>query len=58
VTPSFRPQLPPGTKNYITREGADRLKQRLNDLLEKKQAPAARSNEAGTDQRKIESAIR
>ena len=30
-TQSFRPQLPPGTRNYITREGADRLKQRLND---------------------------
>ena len=60
--PSFRSQLPPGTRNYITREGADRLKQRLNDLLELKQAFAARSNEAGpaseTDQRKIESAIR
>jgi transcription elongation factor GreB len=61
-TPSFRPQLPPGTRNYITREGADRMKQRLRDLLEKKQAFAARSNEAGpaweADQRKIESAIR
>ena len=60
--PSLRPQLPPDTRNYITREGADRLKQRLNDLLEKKQAFAARSNEAGpaweSDQRKIESAIR
>ena len=60
--PSYRPQLPPGTQNYITREGADRLKQRLNDLLEKKQALATRSNEAGTaaeaDQRKIELAIR
>ena len=59
--PSFRPQLPLGTKNYITREGADRLKQRLNDLLEKKQASAS-VNAAGTaleaDQRKIESAIR
>ena len=61
-TQSLRPQLPPGTRNYITREGADRLKQRLNDLLQKKQALAARSNEAATaveaDQRKIESAIR
>ena len=60
--PSFRPQLPPGARNYITREGADRLKQRLSDLLEMKQVFAARSNEAGTgseaDQRKIESAIR
>ena len=59
--PSLRPQLPPGTRNYITREGADRLKQRLNDLLERKQAMASASA-AGTalegDQRKIESAIR
>jgi transcription elongation factor GreB len=60
--PPSRPQLPPGTRNYITREGAARLKQRLNDLLEKKHAMATMSNEAGTgaeaDQRKIESAIR
>jgi transcription elongation factor GreB len=59
--PSLRPQLPPGTRNYITREGADRLTQRLNDLLEKKQALASASA-AGTaleaDQQKIESAIR
>ena len=58
----MRPQLPPGTRNYITREGADRLKQRLKDLLEKKQTLATRNAEAGTaseaDQRKIESAIR
>ena len=40
--PSYRPQLPPGARNYITREGADRLKQRLNELLEKKRASAAR----------------
>src|ERR1035437_8064819 len=59
---SLRPQLPPGTRNYITREGADRLKQRLKDLLEKKQAMVTMINAAGTgaeaDQRKIESAIR
>ena len=59
--PSLRPHLPPGTRNYITREGADRLKRRLNDLLEKKQALASASA-AGTgseaDQRKLESAIR
>jgi transcription elongation factor GreB len=60
--PSFRPELPPGARNYITREGADRLKQRLNDLFEKKQAWATRNAVAGTaleaDRRKIESAIR
>jgi transcription elongation factor GreB len=54
----FRPQLPAGTRNYITREGADRLKQRVKDLLERKQALATISNEAGADQRKIELAIR
>ena len=60
-TPSFRPQLPPGTRNYITREGADRLRQRLNDLLEKKQALAsvgAAGMALEAEQRKIESAIR
>jgi transcription elongation factor GreB len=61
-TPSFRPQLPPGARNHITREGAARLRQRLNDLIEGKQALATRRNEAGTafesDLRKIESAIR
>src|SRR2546426_4481927 len=51
--PSFRPRLPPGTRNYITREGADRLKQRLNCLLEKKQGTASEA-----EQRKIEAAIR
>jgi transcription elongation factor GreB len=60
-TPSFRPQLPPGTRNYITREGADRLKQCLNDLLEKKQAVASASapgTRIEAEQRKIESTIR
>ena len=59
--PPFRPQLPPGTRNYITGAGADRLKQRLNDLLEKKQALAsdrAAGAASEADQRKIESAIR
>jgi transcription elongation factor GreB len=56
--PTFRPQLPPGTSNYITRAGADRLNQRLSDLLERKQALASGTNEAGAGQRKIESAIR
>src|SRR6266480_2227410 len=60
--PSFRPQLPAGTRNYITREGADRLKERLDELIRKKQALLASGNGAKTavegDQRKIESAIR
>jgi len=58
----LRPQLKPGIRNYITRAGADRLKQRLADLLEKKQAMAGATSAAGTgsegDQRKTESAIR
>jgi transcription elongation factor GreB len=60
-TPHFRLQLSPGTRNYITREGADRLKQRLNNLLEKKQAiPSASASGTGieAEQRKIESTIR
>ena len=60
-TPSFRPRLPPGTRNYITREGVDRLKQRLKYLLEKKHALASASaawTAMEAEQRKIESAIR
>jgi len=55
--PSYRPQLPFGARNYITAEGADRLKQRLNQLIERKRA----SNDAGTasqDQQSLESDIR
>lgn len=60
--PAFRPQLPPGTRNFITRVGADGLRQRLTDLLERKQALGTRSIEASAtveaDLRKLESAIR
>ena len=60
--PSFRPRLPPGVTNYITPEGVERLKERLNALLEKKEALTAASNGAAAaaeaDQRKFESAIR
>jgi transcription elongation factor GreB len=51
--PLFRPQLPPGTRNYITREGAEQLERRLNALREKKQAAASDS-----DVRTLEGAIR
>src|SRR5712691_6776740 len=54
--PLARSQLLPGARNYITREGADRLRQRLNELLQEKQALGATSKEA--DHRKLESAIR
>ena len=61
-SPAFRPQLPPGTRNFITRVGADGLRQRLTDLLERKQALGTRSIEASAtveaDLRKLESAIR
>jgi len=57
-----RTQLPHGTRNYITREGADRLKLRLNGLLQAKQELAAKSNESGAaseaKQRRMESDIR
>jgi transcription elongation factor GreB len=54
---SLRPPLPPGTTNYITREGAERLDRRLKDLIAKKQLAEAKvSNEP--DLRKLESNIR
>jgi len=56
VPSPLRPHLPPGTRNFITRAGADRLRQRLSALLEKKQALSTSANEA--DRRKLESAIR
>jgi transcription elongation factor GreB len=51
--PPFRTQLPPGSKNYITKQGADRLKRDLDELLEKKQAGTA-----GPEQQKNEWAIK
>jgi transcription elongation factor GreB len=60
--PFVRPQLPPGSRNYITQDGADRLKQRLQELLETKRAWAATSAEAGptpeADRQRVESSIR
>lgn len=53
-----RPPLPPGTVNYITREGAERLQQRLNELIDRKVRLTALPNETGLEQRKIESNIR
>jgi transcription elongation factor GreB len=57
---SVRPQLPPGARNYITRAGADRLRQRLNELLEKKSTATdgALPSEAKADQRRIDLEIR
>jgi transcription elongation factor GreB len=60
--PSVRTQLPAGARNYITREGADRLRQRLNELVEKRHAGATIGTETDpvlrADQRRIESEIR
>lgn len=59
---SSRPQLPSGARNYITREGADRLKQRLDELLERKRLLPALGTEAGPaeklERQRIESVIR
>ena len=60
--PFVRTQLPPGSRNYITQDGADRLKQRLQELLETKRAWAAASAEARpapeADRQRVESSIR
>jgi len=50
---SSRSELPPGTRNHITREGARRLKEQLETLLSKKQAA-----DSGAESKKLESAIR
>ena len=54
----LRPPLPPGTTNYITREGAERLQQRLKDLLEKKERSTTSHGVVERDLRKLESNIR
>jgi len=52
--PSVRSSLPPGTTNYITREGAEGLQQRLKDLLERKE----RLSPSEPELRKLETNIR
>ena len=54
--PAVRPPLPPGTRNYISTEGADKLRHRLNELLETKRASASGGDEA--DQRRLDVSIR
>ena len=59
--PVDRFQLPPGARNYITRAGADRLRESLNELLEKRRVVNegnAADLEAKAEQKRIESAIR
>ena len=54
--PAVRHQLPPGTRNLITREGADKLRHRLNEFLETKRASAGGGNEA--EARRLDASIR
>jgi transcription elongation factor GreB len=60
--PSGRLQLPPGAKNYITKAGADRLRQSLNEFLEKRRVGAnlgkSPDPDAKAELRRIDSAIR
>jgi transcription elongation factor GreB len=53
--PSIRPSLPPGTTNYITPQGAERLTQRLDNLLETRRQS---SDAPDSDHRKLDAAIR
>jgi len=53
--PPTRPSLPPGTTNYITAEGAERLRQRLDNLLEKRRQSSDTPN---SDVRRLEATIR
>jgi transcription elongation factor GreB len=53
--PPTRPSLPPGTTNYITPQGAERLTQRLDSLLEKRRQSSDTPN---SDLRKLDVAIR
>jgi transcription elongation factor GreB len=61
-TPLLRRQLPPGTKNLITREGADQLRSKLEGLVQKRQALAGGQDETAGDERiqrqKLNSLIR
>ena len=53
--PPIRPSLPPGTTNYITPQGAERLTQRLDSLLEKRRRLSDAPN---SDVRKLDATIR
>jgi transcription elongation factor GreB len=60
--PLLRRQIPPGTRNLITREGAARLRLRLESLLQMRDGFTTTSAEACSDhqvqRRKIEQSIR
>jgi transcription elongation factor GreB len=55
--PFVRPQLPSGARNYITREGANRFRHRLNELLAKRRGNEP-SSAAKPDDQRLESDIR
>jgi len=47
-----RAPLPPGTKNYITKSGADRIQAELSDLiLKKREQPGSQSEQLNRDAR-------
>ncbi len=54
---SQRPRLPVGAKNYITQGGADRLRHRLDELLEQKRSAAATEGQSA-ERQGLEAAIR
>jgi len=57
----LRPHVPPGMKRYITKEGADRLRQQANALLEEKRALVSGGSPGGIDTtarvRRIDAAV-
>jgi transcription elongation factor GreB len=59
---AVRTPLPPGARNYITREGAERLRNQLNELSERRRAlsvKAAESDpEVGSELPSLETAVR
>jgi transcription elongation factor GreB len=59
--PSMPPRSSAGEKNYITREGADRLRDRLKELLDEKRVLASKGDEgtpsAKAALRRLETAI-
>jgi transcription elongation factor GreB len=60
--PVRRRELPPGTRNLITRPGADNLRKRVNGLLQQRQATAERNPAPGSEEqvllRKLDASIR
>src|SRR5947208_3999985 len=61
-TPVVRTRLPVGARNYITRDGADRLERRLAELLKHKQELTSARTESGmtseVERKRTEAAIR